>query len=64
MLFIGNKSTLGEDKLHELAALVDEDEEKASEVINKAKISMGRDISDVDMEVSCAAAPIARRMRH
>lgn len=62
MLFIGNKSNLSEDKLHELAALVDEDEEKASEVINKAKISMGRDISDIDMDVSCATAPVMRRM--
>lgn len=64
VLFIGNKSTLGEDKLHELAALVDEDEEKASEVISKAKISMGRDISDVDMDVSRAAALTVRRMGH
>ncbi|KAI1870315.1 hypothetical protein JX265_001670 [Neoarthrinium moseri] len=52
-LYIGNKSSLSdesEDKLHELAQLVNEDEEKALEIINKAKISMGRDISDVDME--------------
>ncbi|KAK8097378.1 SIK1-involved in pre-rRNA processing [Apiospora sp. TS-2023a] len=49
-LYIGNKSTLTEDKLHEVAALVDDDEEKANEVINKAKISMGRDISATDME--------------
>lgn len=33
-----------------MAALVNEDEEKASEILSKAKISMGRDISDVDME--------------
>ncbi|KAI0838540.1 Nop domain-containing protein [Hypoxylon sp. FL0890] len=48
-LFIGDKSTLSEDKLHELAAIVNEDEEKAQEIINKAKISMGRELSDVDM---------------
>ncbi|KAH8668762.1 pre-rRNA processing nucleolar protein-like protein Sik1 [Xylariales sp. PMI_506] len=48
-LFIGDKTTLTEDKLHELAALVNEDEEKAAEIINKAKISMGREISDVDL---------------
>lgn len=48
-LYIGNKSSLTEDKLHELAALVNEDEDKASEIINKAKISMGRDIGEVDM---------------
>ncbi|KAF3018800.1 hypothetical protein G7054_g11025 [Neopestalotiopsis clavispora] len=49
-LYIGDKATLSEDKLHELAALVDEDEEKASEIINKAKISMGREISEADLE--------------
>lgn len=49
-LYIGNKSTLSEDKLHEVAALVEDDDEKANEIINKAKISMGRDISATDME--------------
>ncbi|ORY68277.1 pre-rRNA processing nucleolar protein-like protein Sik1 [Pseudomassariella vexata] len=49
-LYIGDKSSLSEDKLHELAALVGEDEDKASEIINKAKISMGREISSVDMD--------------
>ncbi|OTB03214.1 hypothetical protein M426DRAFT_24002 [Hypoxylon sp. CI-4A] len=48
-LFIGDKSTLTDDKLHEIAALVDEDEEKAQEIIGKAKISMGRELSAVDM---------------
>ncbi|KAI0023309.1 pre-rRNA processing nucleolar protein-like protein Sik1 [Xylariomycetidae sp. FL0641] len=49
-LFIGDKKTLSDDRLHELAALVSDDEEKAQEIIQKAKISMGRDISDMDME--------------
>ncbi|KAI1497990.1 pre-rRNA processing nucleolar protein-like protein Sik1 [Biscogniauxia marginata] len=49
-LFIGDKSTLSNDKLHELAALVNEDEEKAQEIINKARISMGRELAAVDME--------------
>lgn len=48
-VYIGDKSTLSEDKLHEVAALVNEDEEQASEIINKAKISMGRDIAEVDL---------------
>ncbi|KAI1771057.1 Nop domain-containing protein [Hypoxylon cercidicola] len=48
-LFIGDKSTLSEDKLHEIAALVNDDEEKAQAIINKAKISMGRELSEVDM---------------
>ncbi|KAI0475675.1 Nop domain-containing protein [Xylariaceae sp. FL0804] len=49
-IFIGDKSTLSEDKLHDLAALLNDDEEKAQEVISKAKISMGRELSEVDME--------------
>ncbi|KAI1763210.1 Nop domain-containing protein [Hypoxylon sp. FL1150] len=48
-LYIGDKSTLSDDKLHEVAALVNEDEDKAQEIINKAKISMGRELSEVDM---------------
>ncbi|KAI1378131.1 Nop domain-containing protein [Hypoxylon crocopeplum] len=48
-LFIGDKSGLSDDKLHEIAALVNDDEEKAQEIIAKAKISMGRELSDVDM---------------
>ncbi|KAI1171541.1 pre-rRNA processing nucleolar protein-like protein Sik1 [Nemania sp. FL0916] len=48
--FVGDKSTLSEDKLHELAGLVGDDEEKATEIIMKAKISMGREISEVDLE--------------
>jgi nucleolar protein 56 len=48
--FVGDKSTLGDDKLHQLAGLVDDDEEKAAEIILKAKMSMGRDISEVDLE--------------
>lgn len=48
-LFIGDKSTLSEDKLHEIAALVNDDEEKAQEILTRAKISMGRELSEVDM---------------
>ncbi|KAI1640861.1 pre-rRNA processing nucleolar protein-like protein Sik1 [Biscogniauxia mediterranea] len=49
-LFIGDKSTLSDEKLHELAALVNDDEEKAQAIINKARISMGRELAAVDME--------------
>lgn len=60
-LFIGDKSTLTDDKLHEVAALVNEDEEKAQEIINKAKISMGREISEVDMvNVSTFAGKVVK----
>lgn len=48
-MYIGNKARLSDDNLHELAALVDEDEEKASEILIKAKISMGREISEADL---------------
>ncbi|KAK5126850.1 snoRNP complex protein nop56 [Meristemomyces frigidus] len=49
-LFIGNKKTLSEDSLHELAALVDDDESTARAVIEAARVSMGQDISEADME--------------
>ncbi|KAI0104733.1 pre-rRNA processing nucleolar protein-like protein Sik1 [Nemania sp. FL0031] len=48
--FVGDKSTLGDDKLHELAGLIGDDEEKATEIILKAKMSMGRELSEVDLE--------------
>ncbi|KAI1817683.1 Nop-domain-containing protein [Poronia punctata] len=48
--FIGDKSTLSEDRLHELAGLLDDDEEKATEIIQKAKISMGRELGEADLE--------------
>ncbi|KAI0179647.1 pre-rRNA processing nucleolar protein-like protein Sik1 [Hypoxylon sp. FL1284] len=49
VLFIGDKATLSDDKLHEIAALVNDDEEKAQEIITKAKISMGRELAEMDM---------------
>lgn len=49
-IFIGDKTTLNDDKLHDLAALVDDDETVAQEIINAARVSMGRDISETDME--------------
>lgn len=49
-LFVKDKKTLTEDSLHDLAAIVDDDEEIAQSIINTAKISMGQDISPTDME--------------
>jgi nucleolar protein 56 len=56
-IFIGNKANLNIDeeddddqKLHELAALVDNDKSTAKSIAYAAKNSMGRDISDIDME--------------
>ncbi|OQO12415.1 Nucleolar protein 56 [Cryoendolithus antarcticus] len=49
-LFIGNKTTLSEDQLHDLAALVDDDQSTARAIIEAAKVSMGQDLSATDME--------------
>jgi nucleolar protein 56 len=50
VLFVGDKSTLNEDKIHDLAALLEDDEGKAREIVENAKASMGRDISESDLE--------------
>lgn len=47
---MGDKSTLGDDKLHELAGLLGDDEEKATEIILKARMSIGRELGKVDLE--------------
>ncbi|GAB4819399.1 hypothetical protein N2152v2_006445 [Parachlorella kessleri] len=47
-LLIKDKSTLTEDKLDEIKEIVAE-EEKAKEIIEAAKMSMGQDISPIDL---------------
>ena len=49
-LFIGDKKRLSDNDLHDLAAQVDDDAEIAQSIIAVAKVSMGQDISDTDME--------------
>ncbi|KAK0892367.1 Nucleolar protein 56 [Friedmanniomyces endolithicus] len=49
-LFIGDKRQLSEDSLHDLAKLVDDDESVARAIIEAARVSMGQDISETDME--------------
>lgn len=49
VLAIGDKKTLSDERLHEIAAVVDDDGEKAQDIINAAKISMGLDITESDM---------------
>ncbi|KAL8862582.1 MAG: hypothetical protein Q9178_001080 [Gyalolechia marmorata] len=49
-LFIGDKKRLSDDDLHDLAAQVNDDAEIAQSIIDAAKVSMGRDISDNDIE--------------
>ncbi|MCJ1415176.1 snoRNP complex protein nop56 [Xylographa parallela] len=49
-LFIGDKKRLSDNNLHELAAQVNDDAEIAQSIIDAARVSMGQDISDADME--------------
>ncbi|KAI9728415.1 MAG: snoRNP complex protein nop56 [Chrysothrix sp. TS-e1954] len=49
-LFIGDKKTLSDDRLHDLAAELNDDAGLAQSVIDAAKVSMGQDISEADME--------------
>ncbi|MCJ1319747.1 snoRNP complex protein nop56 [Xylographa vitiligo] len=49
-LFIGDKKRLSDNDLHELAAQVNDDAEIAQSIIDAARVSMGQDISDADME--------------
>jgi len=48
-LFIKDKKALSEDSLHDLAALVDDDEAIARSIIDAARVSMGQDIGESDM---------------
>ena len=56
VLQIGDKSRLSDEDLHELAAVVDDDESIAQAIINAARTSMGRDLSAADMEIVMAFA--------
>lgn len=49
VLFIQDKSTLTDDSLHDLAAIVKDDESVAQSIIRAARVSMGRDLSVEDM---------------
>lgn len=56
ILFVRDKKTLSNDRLHELVALVDDDAEIAQAVIDAAKVSMGQDVSEADMVNICSFA--------
>jgi nucleolar protein 56 len=56
VLVIGNKARLTDDDLHDLAAIVDDDEGVAQAIIKAARTSMGRDLSEADMEIVMAFA--------
>jgi nucleolar protein 56 len=51
VLAIGDKKSLTNDKLHDIAALVEDDAEKAQAIIDAAKVSMGLDISPSDLAI-------------
>ncbi|TEA18460.1 Nucleolar protein 56 [Colletotrichum sidae] len=51
VLAIGDKATLTDDKLHDIAAIVEEDGEKAQAIIDAAKVSMGLTITPSDLEI-------------
>lgn len=56
VLKIGDKTRLTEDDLHDLAAVVDDDEGVAQAIIKAARTSMGRDLSEADQEIVMAFA--------
>ncbi|CCL99748.1 uncharacterized protein FIBRA_01770 [Fibroporia radiculosa] len=47
--FIGAKETLNEEKLHDLAAILDDDMTLAQNVLDAARGSMGSTLSEIDM---------------
>ncbi|KAI0086956.1 Nop domain-containing protein [Irpex rosettiformis] len=47
--FIGAKETLNEEKLHDLAAILDDDMTRAQNVLDAAKGSMGSALNEIDM---------------
>ncbi|KAL8641445.1 MAG: hypothetical protein Q9228_001735 [Teloschistes exilis] len=49
-LFIGDKKRLSDNDLHDLAAKVNDDAAIAQSIIDAAKVSMGQDISENDMD--------------
>ncbi|KAL7276470.1 Nucleolar protein 56 [Rhizina undulata] len=55
-LFIRDKKDLSQDRLHELAAIINDDENIAQSLIDAAKVSMGQDISEADMDNVCTFA--------
>lgn len=52
VLRIEDKAKLSDDDLHDLAALVGDDEAVAQAILRAARTSMGRDLSEADMEIA------------
>lgn len=49
-IFVRDKKTLSDGSLHDLAAMVGDDSGIATSIIEAAKVSMGQDISEQDMD--------------
>jgi nucleolar protein 56 len=56
VLAIGDKSRLTDDDVHDLASVIDDDEGVATAIVRAARTSMGRDLSEADMEIVMAFA--------
>ena len=57
--FIGDKDTLSEDKLPEMATIIDDNATLAQNILDAARGSMGSSISDIDMlNISAFAARV------
>lgn len=48
--YIKDKKTLTNDQLHDLAAYINDDQELAQAIIDAAKMSMGQDVSEADID--------------
>jgi RNA processing factor Prp31 len=51
VLQIKDKSTMIDEDVHDIAAVVQDDQSVAEAIIKAARTSMGRDLSDADMEM-------------
>ncbi|KAK3321695.1 hypothetical protein B0H66DRAFT_179261 [Apodospora peruviana] len=48
---IGNKQTLSDESVDDLANLLGQDQDKAEAIVQAAKVSMGQDISEMDLNM-------------
>lgn len=49
-LAIGDKKTLSDSSLHDIAVIVNDDAEISQAIIDAARVSMGQDLSEMDLE--------------
>ena len=49
--FVGDKKTLTDDSVDDLANLLNQDQDKAEAIVSAAKISMGQEITEGDLEI-------------